>query len=120
VAAVEEIGKVPEAGEIYEGPVVRITDFGAFVQLKEGTDGLCHISELAHHHVKSVTDIVKVGELMKVKVLEVDPSGKIRLSRKALLPVPENQEEGDRDRREQQHKRPGNGARRNHPPRNRS
>ncbi|MEW6076511.1 MAG: polyribonucleotide nucleotidyltransferase [Thermodesulfobacteriota bacterium] len=118
VAAVEEIGKVPEAGEIYEGPVVRITDFGAFVQLKEGTDGLCHISELAHHHVKSVTDIIKVGEMMKVKVLEVDPSGKIRLSRKALLPVPENMEEGDR--KEHFHKKPGNGPRKGHPPRNRS
>ena len=119
IAAVEEIGKVPEAGEIYEGPVVRITDFGAFVQLKEGTDGLCHISELAHHHVKSVTDIVKLGELLKVKVLEVDPSGKIRLSRKALLPPPENSEEGGQQP-DNHRKRPGgNGPRRNHPPRHR-
>ncbi len=120
IAAVEEIGKVPEPGEIYEGPVVRITDFGAFVQLKEGTDGLCHISELAHYHVKSVTDIVKVGELLKVKVLEVDPSGKIRLSHKALLPVPENREDGDRgDRKENFHNKSGNGPRRNPPSRNR-
>ena len=123
IAAVEEIGKVPEAGEIYEGPVVRITDFGAFVQLKEGTDGLCHISELAHHHVKSVSDIVKVGDLLKVKVLEVDPSGKIRLSHKALLPAPENSEGNDRndrnDRKGNYHKRSGDGPKRNNSPRRR-
>ncbi len=117
IAAVEEIGKIPEPGEIYEGPVVRVTDFGAFVQLKEGTDGLCHISELAHHHVKSVTDIVKVGELLKVKVLEVDPSGKIRLSHKALLPAPENSE--GNDRKNNYHKKSSGGPRKNHAPRNR-
>jgi polyribonucleotide nucleotidyltransferase len=65
-----------------------------------------------------VTDIVKTGEMMKVKVLEVDPSGKIRLSRKALLPVPENMEEGDR--KEHYHKKPGNSQRRNPSSRNRS
>ena len=120
IAAVEEIGKVPEVGEIYEGPVVRITDFGAFVQLKEGTDGLCHISELAHHHVKSVSDIVKVGDLLKVKVLEVDPSGKIRLSHKALLPAPENSEGNDRnDRKGNYHKRSGDGPKRNNSSRRR-
>ncbi len=117
IAAVEEIGKVPEPGEIYEGQVVRITDFGAFVQLKEGTDGLCHISELAHHHVKSVSDVVKVGELLKVKVLEVDPSGKIRLSHKALLPVPEGKE-GD-DRKSNHHKKSGDGPKRNNAQRRR-
>ena len=123
IAAVEEIGKVPEVGEIYEGPVVRITDFGAFVQLKEGTDGLCHISEMAHHHVKSVSDIVKVGDLLKVKVLEVDPSGKIRLSHKALLPAPENSEGNDRndrnDRKGGYHKKSGDGPKRNPSPRRR-
>lgn len=96
IDAVEEIGKVPEAGEIFEGEVVRITDFGAFIQIKPGTDGLCHISELAHHHVKSVTDIVKMGDMVKVKVLEVNPEGKIRLSRKALLPAPEKDSQDNR------------------------
>jgi len=116
IAAVEEIGKVPEPGEIFEGLVVKITDFGAFVQLKQGTDGLCHISEMAHHHVKSVSDVVKVGEVLKVKVLEVDPSGKIRLSHKALLPAPEN---SDKDNRENNYKKSGNGPRKNNSPRNR-
>ncbi len=90
IAAVEEIGKVPEAGEIYDGEVVSVTDFGAFVKIKGGTEGLCHISELAHHHVKKVSDVVNVGDQLQVKVLEISPEGKIRLSHKALLPAPEN------------------------------
>ncbi len=86
-AALEMIKQIvaePEIGEIYEGKVVKIMDFGAFVQVLPGTDGLCHISELAHHRVKKVTDILKEGDLVKVKVLDIN-KGKIRLSRKALL-----------------------------------
>lgn len=84
-----------EPGRIYEGKVTRIADFGAFVEIIPGTDGLCHISELDTKRVNRVEDIVRVGDMMRVKCLEVDPSGKIRLSRRALLT-----EEGDRpDRR---------------------
>ena len=72
----------PEVGAVYEGKVVKIMDFGAFVQITPGTDGLVHISQLADHHVKKVTDIVKEGDIIKVKVLEVTQDGKIRLSHK--------------------------------------
>jgi len=75
----------PEIGAIYEGKVVKITDFGAFVQIKPKTDGLVHISELANYRVKQVTDIVKEGDMMRVKVIDVTRDGKIKLSRKALL-----------------------------------
>ena len=75
----------PEVGEVYDGLVMRITDFGAFVQILPGTEGLCHISQLDHQHVRQVSDVVKEGDTIKVKVLEIGRDGKIRLSRKALL-----------------------------------
>lgn len=75
----------PEVGAIYEGTVVKIVDFGAFVQIMPGTDGLVHISELENKRVEKVTDILKEGDKVKVKVLDIDQRGKIRLSRKALL-----------------------------------
>jgi polyribonucleotide nucleotidyltransferase len=87
-AAVKMIGEIvmePEVGEIYEGTVVKIMDFGAFVQLMPGTDGLVHISQLANHRVNKVSDIVKEGDRIKVKVLEINRDGKIRLSHKAVL-----------------------------------
>ncbi|MFQ5484307.1 MAG: polyribonucleotide nucleotidyltransferase, partial [Desulfobacterales bacterium] len=82
---IKEIIAEPEVGAIYDGTVVKIMDFGAFVEILPGTDGLVHISQLANHHVKKVTDIVREGEKVKVKVLEVSREGKIRLSRKAAL-----------------------------------
>ncbi len=84
VARVKEITAEPEVGAIYEGKVVKIMDFGAFVQILPGTDGLVHISQLANHRVKQVTDVVKEGDVIKVKVLEVGRDGKIRLSHKAV------------------------------------
>ncbi|VAX29440.1 Polyribonucleotide nucleotidyltransferase [hydrothermal vent metagenome] len=84
-AIVEEV----EVGKVYLGKVVRIMDFGAFVEIRRGTDGLVHISQLANHRVKNVRDEVKEGDEIKVKVLEVDRQGKIRLSRKELLPKEE-------------------------------
>ncbi len=82
---ISEITKEPEVGAIYDGTVVKIMDFGAFVQIFPGTDGLVHISQLAPHRVKQVTDIVKEGDSIKVKVLEISRDGKIRLSHKAVL-----------------------------------
>jgi len=82
---VNDICLDPEVGGIYEGEVVKTTDFGAFVRIKTGTDGLVHISELSAHRVKKVTDVVKEGDMLKVKVLEITRDGKIRLSHKALL-----------------------------------
>ncbi|HIJ54814.1 MAG TPA: polyribonucleotide nucleotidyltransferase [Deltaproteobacteria bacterium] len=82
---INEIIKEPEVGATYEGTVVKITDFGAFVEIFPGTDGLVHISQLAPHRVNRVTDFVKEGQELKVKVLEISKDGKIRLSHKAVL-----------------------------------
>ena len=82
---VEEVTAEPEVGKIYEGKVAKVTDFGAFVTILPGTDGLVHISQLAKHRVAKVTDIVKEGEMLRVKVLEINRDGKIRLSHKAVL-----------------------------------
>jgi len=77
-----------EIGKIYTGTVRKIMDFGAFVEVLPGTDGLVHISQLAHHRVKAVSDEVAEGDQILVKVLEIDKQGKIRLSRKETMPVP--------------------------------
>jgi len=82
---INEIVKEPEVGAVYDGTVVKVMDFGAFVQIFPGTDGLVHISQLAPHRVKRVSDIVKEGDPLKVKVLEITRDGKIRLSHKAVL-----------------------------------
>ncbi|MFH1102152.1 MAG: polyribonucleotide nucleotidyltransferase [Pseudomonadota bacterium] len=82
---IKDIVQEPEVGCIYEGTVVKITDFGAFVEILPGTDGLVHISQLAAHRVKRVTDVVKEGDKIKVKVLEITSEGKIRLSLKDAL-----------------------------------
>lgn len=74
-----------EVGKVYEGTVVRVTDFGAFVQILPGTDGLVHISQLSTRRVTHVSDVVKEGDKIKVKVLEIQKDGKIRLSHKAVL-----------------------------------
>ena len=88
-AEVEALGAEIKVGSIYEGRIVSIKEFGAFVELAPGTDGMCHISELAHGFVKTVTDVVKVGDSIKVKVINVDDTGRIKLSRKALMDPPE-------------------------------
>ena len=85
VKRIQQITAVPEVGRIYEGEVRTIKEFGAFVQILPGTDGMVHISELAHERVKNVTDVVKEGDVIKVKVIDIDNRGRIRLSRKAAL-----------------------------------
>jgi polyribonucleotide nucleotidyltransferase len=89
IRMIREITAEPEVGAVYKGKVKKIMDFGAFVEILPNTDGLIHISELSHHRVKSVSDILKEGDEVMVKVLEIDKQGKIRLSRKALLEAPE-------------------------------
>jgi len=79
----------PEVGATYKGTVKRITDFGAFVEILPGIDGLVHISELAHTRVERVEDVLKEGDVTEVKVVAVDREGKIRLSRREVLPLPE-------------------------------
>jgi polyribonucleotide nucleotidyltransferase len=81
-----------EVGKIYRGTVRKIVDFGAFVEIFPGTDGLVHISQLAHERVRKVSDVLKEGDVISVKVLEVDKSGKIRLSRKDALKEGDQQE----------------------------
>ena len=80
------IVKEPEVGEIYNGLVKTIQPFGAFVEILPGKDGLCHISKLANHRVEKVEDVVKEGDWLKVKVMEVDKkTGKISLSHKDAI-----------------------------------
>jgi polyribonucleotide nucleotidyltransferase len=88
LARVEAIVAEPEMGKVYNGIVRRTTDFGAFVEIMPGTDGLIHISELDLNRVKRVEDIVRVGDRVDVKVINIDQDGKVRLSRKALLKAP--------------------------------
>ena len=83
--AIKGITEEAEIGKVYTGTVKKILDFGAFVEILPGTDGLVHISELDNKRVENVTDVLKEGDTVKVKVLNVDQRGKIRLSRKALL-----------------------------------
>ncbi len=85
VAHIEGMTAMPEVGKIYEGTVKTIKDFGAFVEILPGTDGMVHISELAPQRVNKVEEILKEGERVKVKVLDIDSRGRIRLSRKAAL-----------------------------------
>ncbi len=89
ISIIEELTATPELNKTYLGKVQRITDFGAFVEVLPGLDGLLHISEIAHYRVKEVRDELQEGEEVLVKVINVDPSGKVRLSRKALLDKPE-------------------------------
>lgn len=87
IQMIKDITEEAEIGKTYHGKVKKIMDFGAFVEILPGTDGLVHISELAHRRVKTVDEILKEGDEVMVKVLDVDRQGKIRLSRKALLPA---------------------------------
>ncbi|MFH2136511.1 MAG: polyribonucleotide nucleotidyltransferase [Patescibacteria group bacterium] len=91
VAWVKSLTQEAEVGEIYQGPVTRILDFGAFVEILPHKDGLVHISELAPHRVEKVTDIVKIGDVVRVKVIKIDEQGRVDLSIKRL------QENGDKN-----------------------
>jgi polyribonucleotide nucleotidyltransferase len=94
IAIIQELTATPELNKTYMGKVQRITDFGAFIEIMPGLDGLLHVSEIAHYRVKDVRDELKEGDQVMVKVINIDPSGKIRLSRKALLAPPEGTPEG--------------------------
>ncbi len=79
---IEKITYEPKVGDVFDGPVVRVTDFGAFVEITPGKDGLVHISELANHRVEKVEDVVKEGDVIKVKLMAVDDQGRYKLSHK--------------------------------------
>ncbi len=111
---IEEITAEAEIGKTYEGPVTKILDFGALVNILPGRDGLLHISQIAHQRVEQVTDFLSEGQIVKVKVLETDDKGRIKLSMKALLERPEGMPEeryersdrGDRGPRRDREDRP--------------
>ena len=91
---IEQITAEVEIGKIYEGPVTKILDFGALINLLPGKDGLLHISQIAHERVEKVTDYLKEGQIVKVKVMETDEKGRVKLSMKALIDRPQ-QEQGN-------------------------
>ncbi len=92
---IAEITAEVEIGKVYEGPVTKILDFGALINLLPGKDGLLHISQIAHERVEKVTDYLSEGQIVKVKVLETDEKGRVKLSMKALLDRPSmNQDQG--------------------------
>ncbi|MCL2131186.1 MAG: polyribonucleotide nucleotidyltransferase [Lentimicrobiaceae bacterium] len=90
LAKIKAIVAVPEVGEIYEGTVKSVVEFGAFIEILPGKDGLLHVSEIDHKRVQKVSDELSVGDKVQVKLIEIDAkSGKLKLSRKVLLPKPE-------------------------------
>jgi polyribonucleotide nucleotidyltransferase len=95
---IESLTREAELGEIYTGKVVRTTDFGAFVEILPGTDGMVHISQLADFHAPSVEDVVQLGDEIMVMVTDISPEGKIRLSRQAVLEGWTLEEAQSRDR----------------------
>ncbi len=98
---IRSIAFEPEVGEIYEGKVTAIKDFGAFIEIGRGTEGLLHISEIDWHRTHNVADKLKVGQIIRVKLIGKEPNGKLRLSRKILLPKPEGfKEQPPRPRRD--------------------
>jgi polyribonucleotide nucleotidyltransferase len=95
---IEDITRDLTVGEIYTGRVVRIVPFGAFIELLPGRDGLLHISQIARERIERVEDVLKMGDDVQVKVIEIDPQGKVRLSRKDLLGPSEGGEEPQSER----------------------
>jgi polyribonucleotide nucleotidyltransferase len=108
---IEEITAEAEVGHVYEGPVTKILEFGALVNILPGKDGLLHISQIAHQRVEKVTDFLTEGQVIKVKVLETDERGRIKLSLKALLDKPEGYVEEERPPRRERSDRGDRGDR---------
>lgn len=90
---ISDIVRVAKIGDVYAAKVVRLEKFGAFVNLFGNTDGLLHISKISHHRVEKVEDVLKLGDIIDVKVTEIDNKGRINVSAKALLPKPKTEEE---------------------------
>ena len=118
IEIIKSIAIEPEVGEVYEGKIVAIKDFGAFVEIGKGTEGLLHISEIDWKRTNDVNDVFKIGDKVKVKLIGMENNGKLRFSRKILLPKPEGYKEperrerrpsnrGSRPGRNQNQRRPG-------------
>ena len=99
---IEEITAEVEIGKIYEGPITKILDFGALVNLLPGKDGLLHISQISHERIGKVTDVLAEGQVVRVKVLETDDKGRVKLSMKALTERPVHSESADLAQQQQQ------------------
>jgi polyribonucleotide nucleotidyltransferase len=98
MARIEALTEEIKVGRVYTGRVSSVKDFGAFIEIAPGKDGLCHISELADGFVKSVSDVCKIGDVLQVKVIAVDDQNRVKLSRKAvLLDAPAEGGAGDDD-----------------------
>jgi polyribonucleotide nucleotidyltransferase len=97
LSIIEGLTAEPEVGRVYHGTVRRIVDFGAFVEILPNNEALLHVSEIAHERVENVSDVLKEGDEIDVKVISVDREGKTRLTRRELLPFPEG-DEGERAR----------------------
>ena len=95
---IREITLEAEVGKVYNGKVVRIEEYGAFLEILPNIIGLLHVSEIAHHRVKSVRDVLKMGQMLEVKVISIDEENKVRVSRKALEPAPGPSTEGGGER----------------------
>ena len=109
---IEMMTKDVEPGQIYTGKVVRVEPYGAFVEILPGVDGMVHISQLADYRVPKVEDVVQVGDDLMVMVIDVDPSGKIRLSRQAVLEGWTAEEARERDKKNSSRGRSGGRDRR--------
>lgn len=101
IEMIKSIVTDPKAGDVYAGKVTRIMNFGAFVEIAIGKEGLLHISQIDHKRVGKVEDVLSVGDEVKVEVTEIDKQGRINLSRKALLPKPERDEREERQERKE-------------------
>lgn len=113
VHRIEEIVREAKVGDIYNGKVVRIEKFGAFINLFGKTDGLLHLSQISHHRVENVEDVLKLGDEIEVKVIEIDDKGRVNVSAKALLPRPAGMPERPaKPRREGNDRRPSRGGHR--------
>jgi len=115
LSIIEGLVAEPEVGTVYHGTVRRITDFGAFVEILPNTEALLHVSEMAHERVESPGDVLAEGDEVDVKVISVERDGKIRLTRRELLPFPEG-EEGERARERIAKAREGGPPHRGGPP----
>jgi len=95
IKIIENIVRTPEVGETYKGKVIKIMNFGAFVEILPGKEGLVHISNIAHERVSKVEDVLAVGDEIEVKIMEIDQQGKVNLSIKALLPKENDKKQDD-------------------------
>jgi len=104
---IQRIVEVPEVGKIYQGKVVRLMDFGAFVEILPGKDGLVHVSQMDMNRIEKVADFAHVGDEWEVKLMEIDREGRLNLSRKATLPGYDPSQEKPREPREPRVRRDG-------------